>query len=431
MMKQNLTAAELAAALRVARLTPASTSPLANVPPAAEIEPALMQSLRAKSVLVDRALAPEWQRALITLVDPQQQATAFFESIGAARYFGGAGGVATLSALADGQQQLVSGITREALLAELNGFLSWRNLPDGPPQHVEISVEELAAIAALADAGREEQLRAVIERRPPVAGKATFADLERQVVTGVQRPDRHWLVSVLTAFAPVGSEPNAAALRSGAESLNRRGWIVTRDGVVQFGAQVEMLCSAFATVQPFLALAVGAPWRDPEISIFTRGIQAFWGVEFRSEEAPSRRVSIVRLGARAMDEALTRRFGPLWSSSAMAEPARPVASATPPPQPRIQPPPPPVARQVPAARPPVPSQTATVSPTNGHACAACGKPLKPGSKFCTSCGKPVTAERPASQPAVCPNPKCGRPITPGTKFCTTCGTRLAQVAKVQ
>ena len=429
-MKQNFTLDELQAALRIARLMPASTSPLAGLNAGAQVSAAVAQTLRSKGVLNGTALAPEWQRALATLADPQQQASAYVERVGGGRYFGGIGGVATIVPLPGGEQSVIGGMTREGVLGELNALLDWRSVPDGPPLRTEISAEELTAIAAIADACREEQLRAVIERRQPVVGRVSFSDLEGQVAMSTQKRDPHWLLSILADWAPPSCSFDMATLKQGNAALLNRGWVIAREGTLQLGAQLEVMCAAFGTVTPFLALAVGAPWLDPEIAIFTRGVPGYWSIEFRNEETPSRRVSIARLGARAMDEVLGRRFGALWSSS-VAEPARAAAVAPPPPQTRIQPTAPPVTQPAPTPRPPAPSQASKPVATNGNACASCGKPLKPGSKFCTSCGKPVAGAAAASKPAVCPNPKCGKPITPGTKFCTACGTRLAQAAQVQ
>jgi hypothetical protein len=87
-----------------------------------------------------------------------------------------------------------------------------------------------------------------------------------------------------------------------------------------------------------------------------------------------------------------------------------------------------VALQPKAATPIKKVQPAGTPPAT--ACPSCGKPLKPGAKFCGSCGarfdeiqvKPVK-ERKAKSPAVCPN--CGKPVEIGWKGCPFCGQSLS------
>lgn len=65
-------------------------------------------------------------------------------------------------------------------------------------------------------------------------------------------------------------------------------------------------------------------------------------------------------------------------------------------------------------------------------CPNCGKPLRPGARFCGSCGYtiPATASAQAStppaSPATIPCPQCGKPIRVGSKFCSNCGKVLQQ-----
>ena len=72
-------------------------------------------------------------------------------------------------------------------------------------------------------------------------------------------------------------------------------------------------------------------------------------------------------------------------------------------------------------------------------CPKCGKPLRPGARFCGSCGAnlPAAPARPAGTPAAqpapaaaqpaapepdsSPCPKCGKPIRSGARYCSHCG----------
>ncbi len=102
--------------------------------------------------------------------------------------------------------------------------------------------------------------------------------------------------------------------------------------------------------------------------------------------------------------------------------------------------------QKPSASPAAPAETgretppealdyhpATPEASSGRAtCVKCGRPLKPGARFCPACGSPQASAPPvqskpaapaAPSPQVCPN--CGKAIRPGVKFCASCGNRLS------
>jgi len=65
-------------------------------------------------------------------------------------------------------------------------------------------------------------------------------------------------------------------------------------------------------------------------------------------------------------------------------------------------------------------------------CPNCGKPLRPGARFCGNCGATIpAAAQAASAPraveqGASPCPNCGKPVRAGAKFCTYCGTDLAK-----
>jgi hypothetical protein len=63
-------------------------------------------------------------------------------------------------------------------------------------------------------------------------------------------------------------------------------------------------------------------------------------------------------------------------------------------------------------------------------CPNCGKPLRPGARFCGSCGHVLSASSAAqAMPApadanTIPCPQCGKPVRVGAKFCNNCGAVL-------
>jgi len=60
-----------------------------------------------------------------------------------------------------------------------------------------------------------------------------------------------------------------------------------------------------------------------------------------------------------------------------------------------------------------PAPVQTSQPTKGT-CPYCGKPVRPGAKFCDNCGKPMAA--------VCAN--CGAGLRQDAKFCDNCGAAV-------
>jgi hypothetical protein len=398
-MQQTFTLPEMQTALRMAGIAPASTSPLAGVVPAPEFDYRVVESLRNKGGCDGSGgLSPEWRNALATLANPNRQATIHIEGGGTARYFGGAGGVAALVPVEGGQQRVLSGLSIGAILTEIDELLGWRAAPDGPPLGVDFSIEELTTVAALADACREEQLRAVIERRPPGPNRVSRSDAERQVAMGQTKPDPHWLVSILSRFAPLGCAPTPAALDAGASALLGRGWARAADGCLELGPELATLCLGFAGVVPFLAIGAGAPWAEPAVVIFTRGLQSFWGIEFRTGVGGNR-VIVSRVGARAMEEILRRHLAVLaplaaeppreWPVSVPVNPTARPHSPEPVSPPLPKPSNPPEAG-LSASGQPRPVATGPTPPTQSpNRCRTCGKPLKPGLKFCMGCGKPV------------------------------------------
>ena len=65
-------------------------------------------------------------------------------------------------------------------------------------------------------------------------------------------------------------------------------------------------------------------------------------------------------------------------------------------------------------------------------CPNCGKPLRPGARFCGNCGHTIPAT-PSAQAGASPAgpdtiacPQCGKPVRVGAKFCSNCGKVLQQ-----
>lgn len=377
--------AELAALLRAAGVTPAQTSPLAGLQPTAA-DRSIVASLVSKGAVSPAgAIAPEWRALLATLADPMVQASLHIEGTGTGQYFGGAGGIAGLMRR-DGQYGVDAGLSVDAMLDDANFVLSWRTVPDAPALRVDLTIEELTVLAALADAHREEELLACIERRPAQSGAVTRDVAERHVIVGTEREDFRWLVSVLTQFSASGCEPKPEHLDPGALSLISRKLAEAGDGALTVVKELRAFCTGFAGVGPFMALAVHAPWEDPNVKLFARGVEHFWSIEYGA--GPSARVRVSRLGARAMETMLRQYLSPFaqYASAPAREPEPPAAVRAP-------------------ARPPVPEEP--------------DLPLA-----APQARAPVAAPAAAPSSRVCP--KCGRANKPTVRFCTGCGTSLVQ-----
>ena len=70
-------------------------------------------------------------------------------------------------------------------------------------------------------------------------------------------------------------------------------------------------------------------------------------------------------------------------------------------------------------RGPQPEPASPLEDAAALTCAACGKAVRPGAKFCTHCGQKIEA---APTERLCR--ACGQPAKPEQKFCTSCGAKL-------
>ena len=361
-----VTEAEMAALVRIAG-APTPTSPLAGLPPS-KPDRTVMASLGAKGLVSSSgALAPECQDVMTTLIDPLIKASLYIEGVGGGNYFGGTGGISGIVQVDEAQYRLTGGFTVDAILADLDSLLAWRTVPDAPPLRLDLSAAELTVMAALADAHREEQLLACIERRPAVAGAVTRDVAQKQIALGTSRADHRWLVSILSRFGPPASAPRADHLDSGAASLIARNLARTGDEALEIGPDLQVFISGFSSVTPFLGFAVHAPWEEQEIKLFTRGVGHFWSIEYLSAAS---RIRVARLGGRARETLLRQHLAPLDAHAATS--ARTAVAAPPAPAPA-----------------PAPKRVAA-APVEATACARCGRAMKPGLRFCTACGTPRT-----------------------------------------
>lgn len=387
-MTEVLTPVEIGALLRIAKVAPAQTSPLARLQSAAADRGTVVALAAKGACSADGAIAPEWQAMLATLADPLIQATLHIEGVGGGQYFAGTGGISGLAQTPDGNYQLFGGWSVDAIVVEIDDLMPWRSVPDAPPLRQDFSLEEFTVLAALADAHREELLQACIDRRPAGRGAVTRDLAAHHVSAGTSRIDLRWLVSILAQFAAPQQVPNADHLDRGAQALIARNLARTGDGALALSPDLQTFCDGFANITPFLALAVHAPWADREVALFTRGLQHFWGIEYLSGQAVPR-VRVSRMGGRAMEASLRQFLAPLAAHATPAPAAAPAATRASVPQARVEhaatPAPRPTVPAVPTAAAPAPPAPAPVK------CPKCGKVAKPGARFCAACGTSFAA----------------------------------------
>jgi hypothetical protein len=376
-LAEDFTAEELRTLLLLARAWPTPASPLAGIRPAGEINPVTFHALRAKGVCdFSGVISGEWRFLLATALDPSCRITINLE--GALQFLVGTGGsVATLTPQANGTMRLSGMLLTSAILRMLDARLGLGTLSADHQVAplADLTIEEMTTFAALADANREEQLRALAERRPAITGHASRAGTMHQLTQGLSNRSQEWLVAILAKCAPPFYAPSEEHLDKGAGSLVARGWARPGTDSLEFGPQLESLCDVFSSLSPFLAITIGAPEAQAGTAIFIRGSHHCTGIGFRGDGAGRRWVSLRRLGAPAMSEALSLLLSPLDAPATVAPPpvlspvSRPVSSAQP------------------AAPPLLPPQPQPV------ACRKCGAPLAPNKPFCTKCGAPVQGPR--------------------------------------
>jgi len=150
-----------------------------------------------------------------------------------------------------------------------------------------LTIDEFAVLAALADAYREEQLRAFLERRPAAVLRFTREAAERQLIAGQANPDLRWVVAILSRFAPQGWSPGPDALDSGAAALVARRWAKPVDGTIEIGAEITAFCTALTNTQPVMSLAVARPGRSRPSPFSFEGYKTSGPLNFMPDQAIS------------------------------------------------------------------------------------------------------------------------------------------------
>jgi hypothetical protein len=376
-----LTVPEVRTALRLAGLPPGANSPFAGMAPPSAIEPPLVEALQQKGVVNGGgAPAPPWRAALQTLTTPTHRASLFLCSSDhwyEANYYGDA-------------QRLIGftrnpeecGITFPAapsdIEALLGDWLKWDAAVDTGPFQATLPGVELTAFAAIVDAYREETLRAFVERRQATPERLSRAQVTSQLAHG-DSLDSRWLCPVLTRHAPAAIAPNEQNLTAGVRSMAARGLLrIDGDAVVVEG-DLFRVCAGMANIVPYAHLSVQQAGGPGSAALYLAGLKCYWIFEFPAAADGQLSCRFQGVGGKAVAAHVRGQLLALPAArqavpAAAASWAEPAARQ---PEPPVRPPAPP------------PVEPARQTQPTPRICSKCGKPLKPGRKFCGSCGAPV------------------------------------------
>lgn len=374
-----LSTAELQAALRIAGIPPSRNSPLAELPPPAVVAPAVVSSLRALGVMsAGSAVAPQWIEVLSAIANPAHNvflclgSSTSWNAIG---YFAGASGMAGYST-SDGNHHITFPCSADSVLRSLSDWFAPASVPALPPFQTDLQPEELTAVAALVDAYREENLRALLERRPPNASRFSREQLVYQLQAAASG-DPRWFASLLAKHAPAPFAPYADGLDAGIRALAARRWVRFEDSQAVLEPPLITVSVGLGILNPYAVIGTGPVGEPASVALATCSLQGFWALSFVAGAVESY-ARLEGLGGPGLSAWLESKLEALpqpapqasWNdpipAAALAATAAPVRQAA-----RL---PIPVPVPIPAAEP---------------NCGRCGKPKQPGRPFCTGCGAPT------------------------------------------
>jgi hypothetical protein len=345
---------EVAAALRVAGLELSPTSPLAGLSNiGSAVDESLQAALQQKGV-IDTAIQPfeAWRHALATLAAPSHWVhitAGDSDEVQTVRYYLGDAGI--VAHIIDNERHEISfPVKIEDSLEEAGKWLGWRLFPQAAPFSVDLSCEELIALAAATDALREDQMRAALERRRPEPSYRFPTDrLAAEIESGRKSPPGRWFTEMLMAHLPARYAPRSESLPAGLESLTQRTWLSVENGNVSLAAPMPGICLELGSPTPFLLVGVGSGAEPGTYVMAVRGLSGFWTLRFGVPEED--KIRFARIGGRMLEGLVYYHLASVLG----------------------------------AARRGV--EPGIVGPESS-VCSDCHSPLRPGARFCSRCGTP-------------------------------------------
>ena len=261
------------------------------------------------------------------------------------------GDAGTVAHIIDNERHEISfPVKIEDSLEEAGKWMGWRLFPQATPFSVDLSCEELTALAAATDVLREDQMRAALERRRPDPSYRFPTDrLVAEIESGRKSPPGRWLTEMLTAHIPARYVPRSESLPAGLESLTRRTWLNVERGDISLAAPMPGICLELGGPTPYLLVGVGSGSEPGTYVMAVRGLSGFWTLRFGVPEED--KIRFTRAGGWMLESLVYHHLAGVLS----------------------------------APRPE--TEVESVKPES-PVCSACSSPLRPGARFCSRCGTP-------------------------------------------
>lgn len=234
-------------------------------------------------------------------------------------------------------------------------------------------------ILASLDLFRENQLKAVLERRQDFRVKVTPEEINRILQEGRLKNNLNWYASAGNLTMADNPELNSLRINEGIEALRMAGWIRANG---ELDSRFTGFAYAAFPLNSFLGIKVVTQMEKTQICLF-RGISTLLFLQLTADNGVNKAL-ISSISTSRLPEMLynltTLLLDPNLQTSAPAS-----------------------------------NQSAPETAV----CPNCGAANIQGSKFCPRCGKSLSLSASMKYCA-----KCGAPVKTGSSFCQKCGNKL-------
>ncbi len=314
------------------------------------------------------ALTGHWQAAFRALAAPRRRIAATIgttDNLGVLHAFQGTDGPLTgYTPRGGGEHMLAHPLEALDIVALFSSALGLEARTPDPGAGADLTLDAVLALAGLADAVRELEAEALLER---TAVSDRGVDLARVLLAlreGWLSGDMRWLVPVVRRMIPLEPEIAEGGVRAGLAELARVGWVEGPDdgGRYAFSPVFEPVRRSLCVPVSFGALSI-VSGKGPEGVLIhfgaMRTLGALWAFEFAPGTPP-----LMRVGT-------TEELPVLLALNNQISQGLEAASGEAP-------------------------RTAAGDGATRRVCGQCGAPIVEGDRFCTACGGRIDA------PAVTP-----------------------------
>lgn len=292
----DLSQGQLAALLDAAGVAPSGRSPLQAL--AADSD---MPGL-ARLGIADQggSLLGAWPLAAAALARPALRLTAAVGGLQGFRVLhacrAGAGGFTGCAPLPAGGWRISHPLDPDDVLAFLTAGLGLDIPTAGQEPTAGMSLAALFALAALADAVKEQSAEAWLARGPAPEPFVETNRVQGNLNLGLGKNDLRWLVSVTARICPFEAPAGPSAAAEGLEELRALGWANQNgDGLWGLSPELEELAPHLWSPAGFgflTRLTGGEESAGLEHLGFFRTLASVWLLEFSGGDEPAVRVSI-------------------------------------------------------------------------------------------------------------------------------------------